>query len=158
MILRHPMKRILEETWYRAGAAFSAAFCGTGTDGDRIRGALCTLALSAGAFALSCLSASDAGAVTDLNGAASNLQTGFQSAGRALYYGIGATGLAVTAGGINHAKNASKPGGHGSVSHGLMAAGAGAAMTGIGTYMAFFNQSTMQDTGGMSTNAMGIPQ
>lgn len=31
-------------------------------------------------------------------------------------------------------------------------------MTGIGTYMGFFNQSTMQDTGGMSTNAMGTPQ
>ena len=156
MILRHPMKRILEETWYRAGATFSAAFCGTGTDGDRIRGALCTLALSAGAFALSCLSASDAGAVTDLNGAASNLQTGFQSAGRALYYGIGATGLATAAGGIMAATHAHKH--NQSAKPGLAAAGAGAAMTGIGTYMAFFNQSTMQDTGGMSTNAMGIPQ
>ena len=155
---KRSLKRILEETWYRAGARFSAAFLNTGTDEDRIRGAVLTLALSAGAFALACLSSSNAWAVTDLNGAASNLQTGFQSAGRALYYGVGATGLAVTAGGIHHAKNASKPGGHGSVGHGLAAAGAGAAMTGIGTYMAFFNQTTMQDTGGMSTNAMGIPQ
>ena len=152
------LKQALEKTWYRAGARFSAAFLGTGTDGERIRGSLVTLALSTGAFALSFWETSSAWAVTDLNGAASNLQTGFQSAGRALYYGIGATGLAVTAGGINHAKNAAKPGGHGSVGHGLAAAGAGAAMTGIGTYMAFFNQTAMQDTGGMSTNAMGIPQ
>ena len=156
--MKRTLKRTLEQTWYRAGALFSSAFLGTGTDEDRSRGAVLTLALSAGAFALACLSATDAGAVTDLNGAASNLQTGFQSAGRALYYGIGATGLAVTAGGINHARNASKPNGHGSVGHGLAAAGAGAAMTGIGTYMAFFNQTAMQDTGGMSTNAMGIPQ
>ena len=151
------LKRILEETWYRAGARFSAAFLNTGTDEDRIRGATFGLAVAAGVFAVAVFR-ENAWAVTDLNGAASNLQTGFQSAGRALYYGIGATGLAVTAGGIHHAKNASKPGGHGSVGHGLAAAGAGAAMTGIGTYMAFFNQTTMQDTGGMSTNAMGIPQ
>jgi hypothetical protein len=153
------MKQALEKTWYRAGARFSAAFLGTGTYGERIRGSLITLALSAGAFALSFWETSSAWAVTDLNGAASNLQTGFQSAGRALYYGIGATGLAVTAGGINHArKAAASNGGHGSVGAGLAAAGAGAAMTGIGTYMAFFNQTAMQDTGGMSTNAMGIPQ
>ena len=150
------LKRTLEKAWYRAGARFSAAFLNTGTDEDRIRGAVLTLALSAGAFALACLSAGDAFAVTDLNGAASNLQTGFQSAGRALYYGVGATGLATTAGGIMavkhaHAHNQSK-------SPGMTAAAAGAAMTGIGTYMAFFNQTTMQDTGGMSTNAMGIPQ
>ena len=151
------LKRTLERAWYRAGARFSAAFLNTGTDEDRIRGATFGLAVAAGVFAVAVFR-ENAWAVTDLNGAASNLQTGFQSAGRALYYGIGATGLAVTAGGINHAKNASKPGGHGSVSHGLAAAGAGAAMTGIGTYMAFFNQTTMQDTGGMSTNAMGIPQ
>ena len=151
------LKRTLERAWYRAGALFSANFLGTGTDEDRIRGATFGLAVAAGVFAVAVFR-ENAWAVTDLNGAASNLQTGFQSAGRALYYGIGATGLAVTAGGINHAKNASKPGGHGSVPAGLTAIGAGAAMTGIGTYMAFFNQTTMQDTGGMSTNAMGIPQ
>ena len=152
------VKQTLEKAWYRAGAAFSAHFMGTGTDRERIRGATFGLAMAAGVFALSFLKTSSAWAVTDLNGASSNLQTGFQSAGRALYYGVGTAGLATTAGGIIHAKNASKPGGHGSVGHGLAAAGAGAAMTGIGTYMAFFNQTTMQDTGGMSTNAMGIPQ
>ena len=150
------LKRTLETAWYRAGARFSAAFLNTGTDGDRIRGATFGLAVAAGVFAVAVFR-ENAWAVTDLNGAASNLQTGFQSAGRALYYGIGTAGLATTAGGIMAAKHAhATPGGK--VSHGLMAAGAGAAMTGIGTYMAFFNQTTMQDTGGMSTNAMGIPQ
>ena len=152
------LNQTLEKAWYRAGARFSAAFLGTGTNGDRIRGATVALALFAGAFVLSFWETSTAFAVTDLNGAASNLQTGFQSAGRALYYGIGATGLAVTAGGINHARVAHQTPGKGSVSGGLGAAAAGAAMTGIGTYMAFFNQTAMQDTGGMSTNAMGIPQ
>ena len=151
------LKRTLERAWYRAGALFSSNFLGTGTDEDRIRGATFGLAVAAGVFAVAVFR-ENAWAVTDLNGAASNLQTGFQSAGRALYYGIGATGLAVTAGGIHHAKNATGPNPRGSLSHGLMAAGAGAAMTGIGTYMAFFNQTAMQDTGGMSTNAMGIPQ
>lgn len=151
------LKRILEKAWYRAGAAFAVHFLGMGTDRDRIRGATFGLAVAAGVFAV-VVFRENAWAVTDLNGASSNLQTGFQSAGRALYYGVGTAGLATTAGGIIHAKNASKPGGHGSVGHGLAAAGAGAAMTGIGTYMAFFNQSAMQDTGGMSTNAMGIPQ
>ena len=154
--MKRSLKRVLEETWYRAGARFSAAFLNTGTDEDRIRGATFGLALSAGAFALACLSTGDAWAVTDLNGAASNLQTGFQSAGRALYYGVGATGLATTAGGIMHATHAHKT--NQKIGPGLSAAGAGAAMTGIGTYMAFFNQTAMQDTGGMSTNAMGIPQ
>ena len=158
MNMKQTMKRTVECAWYRAGALFSASFLGIGTDKDRIRSAGLTLSLSAGAFALACLSTENAWAVTDLNGAASNLQTGFQSAGRALYYGIGTTGLAVAAGGIHHAAKANKPGGHGSVPAGLAAAGAGAAMTGIGTYMAFFNQTAMQDTGGMSTNAMGIPQ
>ena len=152
---KQTLKRILEETWYRAGARFSAAFLNTGTDEDRIRGATFGLAVAAGVFAVAVFR-ENAWAVTDLNGASSNLQTGFQSAGRALYYGVGATGLATTAGGIMavkhaHAHNQSK-------SPGMTAAAAGAAMTGIGTYMAFFNQTTMQDTGGMSTNAMGIPQ
>ena len=151
------LKRTLETAWYRAGARFSAAFLNTGTDEDRIRGATFGLAVTTGVFAVAVFR-ENAWAVTDLNGAASNLQTGFQSAGRALYYGVGATGLAVTAGGIHHVKEASKPNGHGKVGHGIAAIGAGAAMTGIGTYMAFFNQSAMQDTGGMSTNAMGIPQ
>lgn len=151
------LKRILEKAWYRAGAEVSLRLLGMGTDRDRIRGATFGLAVAAGVFALAVFR-ENAWAVTDLNGASSNLQTGFQSAGRALYYGVGTAGLATTAGGIIHAKNASKPGGHGSVGHGLAAAGAGAAMTGIGTYMAFFNQTAMQDTGGMSTNAMGIPQ
>ena len=151
------LKRTLEKAWYRAGAEVSLRLLGMGTDGDRIRGATFGLAVAAGVFAVAVFR-ENAWAVTDLNGAASNLQTGFQSAGRALYYGIGATGLAVTAGGINHARLASKPGSHASIGHGLAAAGAGAAMTGIGTYMAFFNQTAMQDTGGMSTNAMGIPQ
>ena len=151
------LKQTLEKAWYRAGAEVSLRFLGMGTDRDRIRGATFGLAVAAGVFAVAVFR-ENAWAVTDLNGASSNLQTGFQSAGRALYYGVGTAGLATTAGGIIHAKNASKPGGHGSVGHGLAAAGAGAAMTGIGTYMAFFNQSAMQDTGGMSTNAMGIPQ
>ena len=149
------LKRTLEKAWYRAGAEVSLRLLGMGTDGDRIRGATFGLAVATGVFAVSVFN-DPAWAVTDLNGAASNLQTGFQSAGRALYYGIGATGLATTAGGILHAKHA-----HASkqpISPGLSAAGAGAAMTGIGTYMAFFNQTAMQDTGGMSTNAMGIPQ
>ena len=151
------LKETLEKAWYQAGAEVSLRLLGMGTDRDRIRGATFGLAVAAGVFAVAVFR-ENAWAVTDLNGASSNLQTGFQSAGRALYYGVGTAGLATTAGGIIHAKNASKPGGHGSVGHGLAAAGAGAAMTGIGTYMAFFNQSAMQDTGGMSTNAMGIPQ
>ena len=152
---KRSLKRILEETWYRAGARFSAAFLNTGTDEDRIRGATFGLAVAAGVFAVAVFR-ENAWAVTDLNGAASNLQTGFQSAGRALYYGIGATGLATAAGGIMAATHAHKH--NQSAKPGLAAAGAGAAMTGIGTYMAFFNQTAMQDTGGMSTNAMGIPQ
>ena len=152
------LKQTLEKAWYRAGAAFSAHFMGTGTDGDRIRGATFGLAVAAGVFALSFLETSAASAVTDLNGASSNLQTGFQSAGRALYYGVGAAGLATTAGGIHHVKTATGNNARGSIGHGVAAIGAGAAMTGIGTYMAFFNQTAMQDTGGMSTNAMGIPQ
>ena len=151
------LKETLEKAWYQAGAEVSLRLLGIGTDRDRIRRATFGLAVAAGVFAVAVFR-ENAWAVTDLNGASSNLQTGFESAGRALYYGVGTAGLATTAGGIIHAKNASKPGGHGSVGHGLAAAGAGAAMTGIGTYMAFFNQSAMQDTGGMSTNAMGIPQ
>ena len=149
------LKQTLEKAWYRAGAEVSLRFLGTGTDRDRIRGATFGLAVTTGVFAVAVFR-ENAWAVTDLNGAASNLQTGFQSAGRALYYGVGTAGLATTAGGILHAKNASHN--KQDVKPGLYAAGAGAAMTGIGTYMAFFNQSAMQDTGGMSTNAMGIPQ
>ena len=150
------LKQTLEKAWYRAGAEVSLRLLGMGTDRDRIRGATFGLVVAAGVFVLSFLETSAASAVTDLNGAASNLQTGFQSAGRALYYGVGTAGLATTAGGILHAKNASHN--KQDVKPGLYAAGAGAAMTGIGTYMAFFNQTAMQDTGGMSTNAMGIPQ
>ena len=151
------LKQTLEKAWYRAGAEVSLRLLGMGTDRDRIRRATFGLAVAAGVFAVAVFR-ENAWAVTDLNGAASNLQTGFQSAGRALYYGVGTAGLATTAGGIIHTKNASKPGSHANVGHGVAAIGAGAAMTGIGTYMAFFNQSAMQDTGGMSTNAMGIPQ
>lgn len=150
--------RNLETLWVRAGVEVSARLMGTGTEKDRIEGALFGLAVSAGAFAFSLLHPSHAFAVTDLNGAASNLQSGFQSAGRMLYYAAGAGGVVTTAGGILHAKNAHSKQDSRGVHSGLVAAGAGAAMTGIGTYMAFFNQSTMQDTGGMSTNAMGIPQ
>lgn len=151
------LKQTLEKAWYRAGVEVSLRLLGMGTDRDRIRGATFGLAVATGVFAMAVFR-ENAWAVTDLNGASSNLQTGFQSAGRALYYGIGAAGLATTAGGINHVKNATKTNGHGSVGHGVAAIGAGAAMTGIGTYMAFFNQTAMQDTGGMSTNSMGIPQ
>lgn len=148
----------MKKIWYGVGAKATTFIIGNGSEDARIRAMGFMFALSAVLFLFSALvvSASPAFAVTDLNGAASNLQTGFQSFGRALYYGIGAVGLATGAGGMLHMKNAHKTGQ--SIAPGATATAIGAGLTGIGTYLAMFNQTAAQDTGGMSTNGMGVPQ
>lgn len=142
--------------WYWLNARFAGIFLGAGSDHDRFVGASFVFVLATAWYIYFGFFTGDAYAVTDLNGASSNLQSGFQSGGRALYYGMGGVGVATAGGGMLHLKHAAKTGDK--YTPGLVAVGTGAVLTGIGTYLAFFNQSAVQDTGGMSTNAMGIPQ
>lgn len=144
------------KVWYWLNVRFAGIVMGAGSDHDRLVGAHLVFVLAAAWYVYFGFFTGDAYAVTDLNGAASNLQSGFQSGGRALYYGMGGVGLATAGGGFLHLKHAAKTGDK--YGPGLVALGAGAGLTGIGTYLAFFNQSSVQDTGGMSTNSMGIPQ
>lgn len=142
--------------WYWLNARFAGIFMGAGSDHDRFVGAYLVFVLAAAWYVYFGFFTGEAYAVTDLNGAAGNLQSGFQNAGRALYYGMGGVGVAMAGGGMLHLKHAAKTGDK--YTPGLIALGAGAGLTGIGTYLAFINQTAVSDTGGMSTNAMGIPQ
>lgn len=145
----------------KAGVRYSQIFMGAGTSEDEYTRAKIMFALSAFYFVFSGVVSGmfdphSAMAASDLNAIGSNVQSEASSVTKGMYYGIGGLGLATSAGGILHIKNAHKQ--ERSVAPGVTALLAGSAMTGIGTYQAVVNQSAVQNSGTMSTSAMGVPQ
>lgn len=152
---------MFKNAYYGLGSRYARFVLGVGADSaDEVVRAHVVFLLSLTGFVLGGLIlgmfADSAQAASDLNAIGSNIQNEASSVTKGLYYGVGGVGVATAAGGLLHIRSAHKN--ERPIGPGVTAVGTGAALTGIGTYLATFNQSAVQDTGGMSTNSMGIPQ